>query len=163
MKLLEINRAILDVLEKGFTTSDETGEIFETEDLDALEMAFEDKIDGIAYYIKNEETMIQQLKEESKSLAQRAKYHEGHVNWMKRYVLNALLARDMTKLETVKNNITTRKSTYVDIKDEEDLPRKYLTKTVSLKPDRKAIKEVLDSGKKVRGAELAERVNIYFK
>lgn len=107
--------------------------------------------------------MIQQLKEESKCLAQRAKSHEGHVNWMKRYVLNALLARDMTKLETVKNNITTRKSTYVDIKDEEDLPRKYLAKTVSFKPDRKAIKDALDSGKKVRGAELAERLNIYFK
>lgn len=52
MKLLEINQAIRNVLEKGFATSDETGEVFEAEDLDALEMAFEDKIDGIAYYIK---------------------------------------------------------------------------------------------------------------
>ncbi len=163
MKLLEINQKILDVLEKGFATDEETGEIFELEDLDALNLAFEEKVDGVAYYIKNEEATAKMIKDEAKALIERAKRHEDRAMRLKKYLLGALNARDMTKLETVKNKITTRKSTVVNVIDPNMLPKKYLTKNIEYKPDKKMIKEVLNDGKRVKGAELEQRVTLYVK
>ena len=54
MKLYEINQHYLEVLENGFSFDEETGEIlFDKENLDQLEGAFEEKVDNIACYIKD--------------------------------------------------------------------------------------------------------------
>lgn len=163
MRLLEISAAILEVLEKGFTTIEETGEVFETEDLDQLDMAFEEKVDGIAYYIKNCEASAKAMKDEAKMLMERAKKHEQRADKLKKYLLEALSVRGMKKLETVKNKITTRKSTRVDIIDQDMLPKKYFAKKVEFTPDKKLIKETLEAGKNVKGAELETRITLQVK
>ncbi|WP_305153355.1 siphovirus Gp157 family protein [uncultured Dubosiella sp.] len=163
MKLLEINKAILEVLEKGFTTNEETGEVFEAEDLEQLEMAFEDKVDGIAYYIKNYETSVKAIKEEIKLLNERAKRYENRAKWLRKYLLAAMNARELDKVETIKNTIFTRKSYFVNIVDQDALPKKYFIKKIDYSPDKKMIKETLDAGKRVKGAEIQARVNLQLK
>lgn len=81
---------------------------------------------------------------------------------MRKYLLSVLESRELTKLETLKNIVTTRKSTFVDV-DQDELPKKYLVKKVDYKPDKKTLKELLESGKRIRGAELKQRINLYVK
>lgn len=163
MKLLEINKAILEVIEEGIARNEETGEVFDLSDLETLNIAFREKVDGIAYFIKNEDAMAKMMNEEAKALYDRAKKHADHADKLKKYLLTALQERDMTKFETVKNKITTRKSTAVNITDQDMLPKKYFIKKVDLKPDKKLIKETIASGKTVKGAELETRVTLSVK
>lgn len=162
MKLLEINKAILEVLEKGFTTNEETGEVFDLSDLESLNLAFEEKVDGVAYYIKNNDVAAKALKEEGKTLLERAQRYENRNDKLKKYLLNVMDQRDMTKIETTKNRISTRKSTSVVV-DDEMLPKKYLIKKVDYKPDKKMLKELLNSGKRIKGAELEQKITLYVK
>ncbi|MEY8257034.1 siphovirus Gp157 family protein [Erysipelotrichaceae bacterium 66-17] len=162
MKLLEINKAILEVLEKGFTTNEETGEVFDLSDLESLNLAFEEKVDGVAYYIKNNDVAAKALKEEAKTLLERAQRYENRNDKLKKYLLNVMDQRDMTKIETTKNRISTRKSTSVVV-DDEMLPKKYLIKKVDYKPDKKMLKELLNSGKRIKGAELEQKITLYVK
>lgn len=162
MKLLEINKAILEVLEKGFTTNEETGEVFDLSDLESLNLAFEEKVDGVAYYIKNNDVAAKALKEEAKTLLERAQRYENRNDKLKKYLLNVMDQRDMTKIETTKNRISTRKSTSVVV-DDEMLSEKYLIKKVDYKPDKKMLKELLNSGKRIKGAELEQKITLYVK
>lgn len=162
MKLLEINKAILEVLEKGFTTNEETGEVFDLSDLESLNLAFEEKVDGVAYYIKNNDVAAKALKEEAKTLLERAQRYENRNDKLKKYLLNVMDQRDMTKIETTKNRISTRKSTSIVV-DDEMLPKKYLIKKVDYKPDKKMLKELLNSGKRIKGAELEQKITLYVK
>ena len=53
MKLWGLSNALYDVIENGFSFNEETGEIyFTTEDLDKLEMALDDKLNGICGYMQ---------------------------------------------------------------------------------------------------------------
>ncbi|CKG51596.1 TPA: siphovirus Gp157 family protein, partial [Streptococcus pneumoniae] len=47
--------------------------------------------------------------------------------------------------------------------NENDLPKKYFTKKVTLAPDKKTLKELLKSGKKVKGAELIRTEKLVIK
>ncbi|WP_260979297.1 siphovirus Gp157 family protein [Streptococcus pneumoniae] len=44
-----------------------------------------------------------------------------------------------------------------------DLPKKYFTKKATLAPDKKTLKELLKSGKKVKGAELVRTEKLVIK
>lgn len=162
MNLLEINKKILAILENGFARDEETGEVFDPDDLDAFDIAFDDKFDGICYYIKNNDVYAKALKEEAKNLLERAQKYENRNEKLRKYLLSVLESRELTKLETLKNIVTTRKSTFVDV-DQDELPKKYLVKKVDYKPDKKTLKELLESGKRIRGAELKQRINLYVK
>ena len=56
-----------------------------------------------------------------------------------------------------------RKSTSVNIVNEEELPKDLLVEKVSISPDKKAIGELLKNGEVVSGAELVENKNIQIK
>ncbi|MGC4388733.1 siphovirus Gp157 family protein, partial [Streptococcus suis] len=47
--------------------------------------------------------------------------------------------------------------------DEDLLPKKYFAKKIELKPDKTALKELLKSGKKIKGAELIRTEKLVFK
>ncbi|MBM0887509.1 siphovirus Gp157 family protein, partial [Escherichia coli] len=47
--------------------------------------------------------------------------------------------------------------------NENDLPKKYFTKKVTLAPDKKTLKEMLKSGKKVKRAELIRKKKFAIK
>lgn len=67
------------------------------------------------------------------------------------------------EIQTDLHKIGTRKSTVVEVEDVAKLPDSYLTKKLSITPDKTAIKEALKAGKKVKGASLVEKQNLSVK
>lgn len=157
MSIYEIEQAIMDLV------NPETGEITDFEALDALSMAREDKIENIAMWIKNLNAEAKAIREEEKNLADRRKVSENKSESLRKY-LDRILNGE--KFSTAKVAISYRKSTAVEIADEEAFAKSadatYLVQQPP-KIDRTAIKDALKAGAVINGAELVERNNIQIK
>ena len=75
----------------------------------------------------------------------------------------SLERREISKLETARNKLSFRKSTSLVVEDEKLVPRKYINKVVTEKIDKKAITDVIKSGKNVKGCYLQENYNLQIK
>lgn len=157
MTLFDIDKAILDF---EFEIDEETGEILNAEELDALQMAREDKIEGVGLWIKNLEAEAAAVKAEKDNMADRQKRLERKAESLKRYLAYAL---DGQKFSTPKIALSWRRSESVVITDEALLPENCLNVTIVKKPDKKVIKDALKAGKEIMGAELVERNNLQIK
>lgn len=163
MNLFEINKAISDVIEKGFYEDEETGEIlFEVDDLDDLKIAFDEKIDGISGYIKNLDSLNDGIKKEIDNLSKRKKENEK-IKSLKDYLLTMLDIEGIKKYETVKNKLSTRKSKSVNILNEDLISNDFKKRKETWSIDKTAIKAAISNGKKVDGAELVENTNLTLK
>lgn len=159
--LYEIDKVYLNLFND---VDEETGEIkFDEELLENLNIEFEQKADNIACLIKDKLAMIEARKQEAKSLKEKADRDEKEVEYLKNYLLKSLELRDKKKIETARNTIGTRKSKAVDIINEFIIPSEFIKKEVVSKIDKKLIKEVITSGKKVDGALLKENVSLLIK
>lgn len=123
--------------------------------LEGIECELGDKLDAIMLYARNLEGQAKTLDEESKRLSDRKKSFENQVKNLKKYALDCLLKSGLDKLKTTKNTFTARKgSTSVVIENEDLLPNDLVQVQVVTTPDKKAIKEAIEEGKKVAGAHL---------
>ncbi|WP_369427097.1 siphovirus Gp157 family protein [Providencia sp. PROV236] len=123
--------------------------------LEGIECELGDKLDAIMLYARNLEGQAKTLDEESKRLSDRKKSFENQVKNLKKYALDCLLKSGLDKLKTTKNTFTARKgSTSVVIENENLLPNDLVQVQVVTTPDKKAIKEAIEKGKKVAGAHL---------
>ena len=136
----------------------ETGEIIDAEKLEQLQMQFNDKVEGIALWIKNLVAEAKMIKEEKDNLAARQKVCENKAESLKKYLGQALAGE---KFKTPKVSISYRKSESVEVADVEFLSPEYL----KFKPeaDKTKIKEALKAGEVVEGAMLVEKNNIQIK
>lgn len=125
----------------------------------ALQEERDRKIEGIALYYKETLVEVEALKTEAKTLSERAKIAENRAESLKKYLISSLNGEC---LKTSRVTISYRKSVSVDV-DEDLLSKKYFIRKVEEKPDKKAILELLKSGKRVMGAELIEKQNIQIK
>ena len=163
MKLLEINEAIENVINNSFHIDETTGEVFELEDLDKLEVAFNEKIDAIAYYIKNEKAMAEAIKSEADNLEKRAKAHLNRAESLKNYLALALNRAGYDKHETTKNKFMFRKSTSLFIENEDAFKKKYskfCKKEIIKKIDKKLVKDAIKDGMVFKGACIKENRNL---
>ena len=162
MKLFEIDNAIANF---EFDIDEFTGEILNTEELDALQMARDAKIENIALYIKEMDAEAKALKEEIGNLTERMKAKENKRDGLKRYLQNALAGQ---KFESAKCKISYRTSKQVVLAEEFDEWAKenapdLLVTTTTVKPDKTAIKDAINNGRKVEGATLVQNSNIQIK
>lgn len=157
MKLYEINKAIEDGIEMGFDP--ETGEIIDEEMLNALQMERDEKIEGIACYIKNLKAEADALKAEKKKLADRQSAAEKKAENLKNYLISCMSEGE--KFKTPKVSLSWRASTAVNVTNAEELDPIY-TK-VEVTPDKTLIKAALDRGENVKGAELVTKQNLQIK
>ena len=67
------------------------------------------------------------------------------------------------KFNSVKAIVSFRKSVAVQIDDEAALPADFKVETVTVKPDKTAIKKAILDGTEVSGASLVENRNIQIK
>ena len=164
MNIYEINKAIEDILEDGFSVDEETGEIlFDESDLNALDAEISEKIENVACYIKNLTADISALKEEEKNLSTRRKQKERKIDSLKDYINHAMELSGRKSLESPRCKVSFRKSSSVEVPDINALDEDYITKTIEIKPNKVAIKEALKEGKTVEGAEIVERQNLQIK
>ena len=116
--LFEINRALIEAWESA--VDPETGEIAEDyiEQLEALEMARDEKVENIGCWIKNLASDAAALKEEAKNMNERAKRAERKADSLKRYLEAALHGEKFTSTRCA---ISWRKTTSVEV-DEAEVP-----------------------------------------
>ena len=157
MNIYEIEQAIVDLVDP------ETGEITDFDALNALSMARDEKIENVALWIKNLVAEAKAIREEEKSLAERRKAAENKAESLEKYLEQTLSGE---KFSTAKVAISYRKSTAVNIADEETFAKTACPTYLVYQPakiDRKAISEALKNGAIIEGAELVERNNIQIK
>ena len=154
--LYEIDQDILDCVDL------ETGEILDTEKLDALQMERERKLEGVALWIKDMKAEAAAIKEEADKLTARKKALENKMDGLKTWLLMAL---DGEKLKTPRCNVYQTHSQRVTIVgDEKDLitwlelntehPREFI---------RYKEPELRKDGTIIPGAELEETESVVIK
>ena len=155
MKIWEINQALEALLEQ---VDPETGEL--TCDLDALEaltMAREDKIEGIALAIKNMRAEADAIYNEVDVLSKRGRGLKNHADRLAAFLEREL---DGQKFHTAKVDIGFRATESVNLSEafmkwalEND---KYL-RYKDPEPDKTQIKKAIKAGETIPGAEIVRR------
>ena len=139
---------------------EETGEFLNAEAWDALNMAFEEKVENTACYVKNLRADILAFKAEEDALAQRRKQLEKKVEFLEKLLHDSLNGQ---KFQTAKCAISFRRSTSVDVMDMGLLPEHLLTIKTSTTANKTAIARLLKEGVAVPGCVLSENLNIGIK
>lgn len=152
--LYAINQAILDCVDF------DTGEVINPERLEGLQMERSQKIENIALWIKNLESDALAFKAEKEAFADREKAAKTKADQLKKYLAEALAGQ---KFSTGRCAVTFRRSEKVEILDVDLVPKKYMVKTVEIKPDKNTIKALLKGGHKVGGCQLVESLNPQIK
>lgn len=138
----------------------ETGEV-DYEKMKELQMEKGKKIESIALWIKDLNAESEAIKNEMRSLSERAEQKEKKAISLKKY-LSYILAGQ--KFETPKVDISYRKSISVNVVDESIITdERFIRVKESRTIDKLALKEALKSGEQIQGAELVESQNIQIK
>lgn len=154
--LYELDKAIADFeLEVN-----EDGEVLNIDELDELNLAREQKIEGISLWVKNLEAEKEAVKHEKDNFADRERRLGKKIDSLKRYLTYAL---DGQKFSTPKVAVSFRKSESVLVKDKYLIPDNYMNLSVVREPNKTAIKNALKRGEEIMGVELLEKRNISIK
>nr|DAV85131.1 MAG TPA: resistance protein [Caudoviricetes sp.] len=137
-------------------------EIDDETKLDTLEAIdwtsdYETKVEGYVKVIKSLEADIEARKNEKKRLDGLNKSDQTKIDNLKAALAVSMTETGRTKVDTTLFKVGFRKSEAVVV-DETKLPKKYQVATY--KPDKKTLKELLKSGKRIKGAVLEERSNL---
>ena len=122
---------------------------------------FEEKVENTVKVIKNKEADKKQLKEEIERLTVRCKSIENDIARLKIGLQGAFEITGHDKVKGLLFTVYLAKNQPSVVVDEELLPKKYFV--ITKKPDKNAIKEVLNAGKKVKGATLQESRSLRIK
>ena len=151
--LYEINDDILSCVDM------ETGEVIDEDKLQQLQMKFDEKVEGIACWIKNLLSDAAAIKAEKDNLAEREKACKNKAESLKRYLQSALCGE---KFKTAKVSISYRKSESVEIADGAKIPDEYL-KYSEPEVKKMDLKKAIKSGETFEGVSLVEKQNIQIK
>ena len=167
MTLYNIDNKILEIIERGFVVDEDTGEIIDSAEevnakLEELEFDRAAKIENIALYIKNMESLVVSLKAEEKALADRRRAREKRIENLKNYLTSSMVAANENGIETSKVCISFRKSESVVV-NEALLDQKYFNEKVTYTPDKTAIKKALKDGATIDGAYIETKQNLQIR
>lgn len=151
--LYEIDEEILNCVDM------ETGEIIDAEKLEQLQLTRDDKVEGIALWIKNLLSDADAIKSEEEKLAQRRKANENKAKNLKEYLSKFLNGQ---KFKTPKVSISYRKSESVEVTDISKLDDDYL-KFAEPTVDKTKVKKALKAGTVLQGVSLVENQNIQIR
>lgn len=118
---------------------------------------YETKVEGYVKVIKSLEADIEARKNEKKRLDGLNKSDQTKIDNLKAALAVSMTETGQTKVDTTLFKVGFKKSEAVVV-DETKLPKKYQVATY--KPDKKTLKELLKSGKHIKGAVLEERSNL---
>ena len=160
--LYDIDQEILDCVDL------ETGEILDSEKLDALQMEREAKLEGVALWVKDLNAEAAAVKEEADKLTARKRALDNKIAALKMWLLMAL---DGQKLKTPRCNVYQTHSQKVVIDDEKALIDMFMTspfgeKFLRIKEpeiDKVALKDSMKQGYEYEFAHLEETEGVVIK
>ena len=160
--LYEIDQELLDCVDM------ETGEILDTEKLDALQMEREKKLEGVALWIKDLNYEAAAVKEEADKLTARKKALDNKITGLKQWLLYALNGE---KMKTPRCNVYQTHNQKLTVVNETALvnfikslndPGQFLRfPDPELKKDE--IKKALKDGREIPGAVLESTEGLVIK
>lgn len=157
MTLYSINAALEDLLNQQ---DPETGELTcDLDQLDALMMERDEKLEGLALYVKNADAEAKAIREEEKALAERRRSLENKAERAKGFLAEQLAGE---KFSTPKVAVSYRKSEQVEVSMAfftEKSNERFL-RFRDPEADKTAIKNALKAGETVPGAELVSKMNM---
>ena len=153
MKLYEIDEAILACIDQ------ETGEIIDPEQLDALQIERETKLENVALWIKDLTAEAAALKAEKQAFAERQKAAETKAESLKKWLADALAGE---KFKTTRVAVSFRKTKSVAVSDIWALDESFI-KYAEPTADKAAIKKAIEAGQEVNGAFLVEGTSMTVK
>ena len=174
MNLYEIDKNIKEIIDNGYSFNEETGEVlFETQDLEKLEMDLTSKINNIVGYIKDLDLEAKALVEVAQDYEARANKKKNLKERLTKYLDNYLKTNNMLERQEYKNGVVSyRKSESLSITNEKDLENylrsneeyyKYLKTEIKESFDKKGLKEELKNGVNIPFCEITEKQNIQIK
>ncbi|HEI9710147.1 TPA: siphovirus Gp157 family protein [Serratia marcescens] len=114
-----------------------------------------DKVEQLLAICKNEQLYAEALRNESKSLLERASVVENKISSIKEYIARSLETAGKKSIRAGIHQVTVRvPSRQVDITDASILPIEFVEYETVVKPDKLAIKHRLDAGISVPGAQI---------
>ena len=160
--LYEIDQAILDCVDL------ETGEILDGEKLTALQMERDEKLEGVALWVKDLKAEAAAVKEEADKLNARKKALDSKIESIKAWLLQAL---DGGKLKTARCNVYQTHSQKVVIDDEKALVDMFMLSPFGEKflrfkepeIDKVALKDSMKQGYEYEFAHLEETESVVIK
>lgn len=169
-----IAEAIYEVVESGFVFDEETGEVYFTpDDLEALNVAFVDKMKSIEGIYSAYMDKSKSLKERSKDIAETAKRFEKKAEGLKKYMDFLMKKADKTELDLGDKRLSYRKSTSSEIYDEialrkwieqdKDRIAKYYKEVIPDIKKKELGDEVKKTGIDIDGFRLVENNNLQIK
>ena len=134
--------------------------------LDGLQGDLQTKGQSVAAVVLNLEAWAKAAKEASKQLAQRATRIDRRADALRSYMLSALEAAGLTKIEGTEFTIAIRKNPpSVQIAPETDLGDEWMVfpEPPPPTPDKRKIGEALKSGKTIPGCSLSQSTRLDIK
>lgn len=153
MNLYEIDAEILGCVDA------ETGEIFDIDKFEELELTRDAKIESICLWIKNLKAEAEALKAEKDAFASRQKATENKMESLKRYISGYL---DGTPFKNAKVQVSFRKSEAVEIMEGAIIPDAYL-RFKEPEVNKTELKIALKDGIVIDGVSIVENQNIQIK
>lgn len=150
MNLYEIDAKILGCVDI------ETGEIFDEEKFEELNLTRDSKIESICLWIKNLKAEAEALKAEKDAFAKRQKSAENKMESLKKYLSGYM---DGTPFQSAKCKVSFRKSETVDVSENAVIPDAFL-RFKEPEVNKTELKKALKQGLKIEGVQLVTNNNI---
>lgn len=151
--LYQINAAILDCVDL------ETGEIIDVEQLQALQLEREQKIENVALWYKNLLSDAAQYAAEEAAFKKKKQQAQAQADRLKEYLRDALQG---DKYKSARVNISYTSSSRVIVDDVLNLLPRFV-RFADPEPDKVAIKEAIKNGEEVNGAHIERNQSIVIK
>lgn len=119
------------------------------------------KVNAIAGFLRETELAAENAEIESKRLSEIAKFYANRAERIRQSMKYAMEAHGIEKIETDKFRVSFRKSESVEVDDVEQLPEQFVV--IKRSADKKAIKEALKSGDKLKGVRVVVKNNLQIK
>ena len=163
INLYDIDSRLNELLENS--VDPDTGELLiDPEELEALQMERDTKVENIALYIKNIKALAEDIKAEEDNLAARRKVLTNKAERLSSYLNDALAGQPFM---TARVDIRYRKSNSLQLDDSfvewAMANNSELLRYKQPEPDKKAITASLKAGETIPYANIVERLNMTIK
>lgn len=111
------------------------------------------KFEGYGQVINQAKADMNEVSEEIKRLQTKKRTYDNNIKRLKQALIDSLAAVGKDRIKTSLFSFSIKNTRAVDVTSVEDLPVDYLVPQPS-KPDKKAIKEAIESGQDVPGATI---------